>query len=191
MTDEKGEQNSKNEILVHLESIRALLEKDRNAQHKTEGSDDIPDDAPDESVPMLDDVVAGGLSLDESPLSERTVIDVAQGGLDDDLFQALLTDAWKDSAAAMLKDSRADIEQHRAEWSPSDTDALNEALKVRIDDTVRAWLRETVRRNMDQLRQILLDAINDQLRTEINKTLAGNLSGKSDSANSADDKYGK
>ena len=64
---------------------------------------DVPDDAPDERVPMLDDVVAGGLSLDESPLSERTVIDVVQGGLDDDLFQALLTDAWKDSAAAMLK----------------------------------------------------------------------------------------
>ena len=34
MTDDKGEQNSKNEILVHLESIRALLEKDRGAQHK-------------------------------------------------------------------------------------------------------------------------------------------------------------
>ena len=68
---------------------------------------------------------------------------------------------------------------------------MNEALKVRIDDTVRVWLRETVRRNMDQLRQILLAAINDQLKTEITKTLAGNVSGKSDSANSADDEYGK
>lgn len=184
------ENSPKTELLDDLESIRSLLEKDRH-QRQHPGTTGAPTGETEEQVPMLDDVVAGGLSIDESPLTERSVMEEGPGGLDDTLFAALLGDSWKKSAASLLQDSRAEIERHRAHWTPADTDALNEALKIRIDETLRSWLRETVRRNMDQLREQLLEVIQDQLEVEISHTLGDRKSGSTDSDNPADEDYEK
>lgn len=139
-------------------------------------------------MPLLDDVVGGGLGVDESPLTERTATIDSQGGIDDDLFQALLGDAWKTSAAQMLKETRADIEANRETWAPENTDSLNEALRVRIDDTLRVWLQDLVRQNMLDLRNTLLSAIDDQLKQELKKILAQ----KADpSDNGTNDNHGK
>jgi len=162
-------QPAKDALLEDLESIRTALEKDRR-----DASDDTPgqeptamDDQASESVPLLDDVVAGGLQLDEISLSRPIHIGDYEGGLDDALFEALLGDSWKTSAEALLEAGRAEIEAHRNRWAPEDTDKLNEALRERIDATLKLWLREVVSRNLDDLRQTLLAAVAAELKSRV------------------------
>ena len=52
---------------------------------------------------------------------------------------------------------RGAIEAHRNEWTPEDTDELNEALRVRIDETLTAWLRQTIAERVHELRTELLE----------------------------------
>jgi hypothetical protein len=175
-------EKSKDDLLDDLETIRSLLDKEQAQGAQTD------DESTATPVPLLDDVVGGGLGVDESPLTERTATIDSQGGIDDDLFQALLGDAWKTSAAQMLKETRADIEANRETWAPENTDSLNEALRVRIDDTLRVWLQDLVRQNMLDLRNTLLSAIDDQLKQELKKILAQ----KADpSDNGTNDNHGK
>ena len=63
----------------------------------------------------------------------------------------LLGDKWKSSATDILTEARGAIEAHRNDWTPEDTDELNAALRVRIDETLTEWLKETVRARMDEL----------------------------------------
>jgi len=178
-------EKSKDDLLDDLETIRSLLDKEQAQAAQGAQTDDESTATP---VPLLDDVVGGGLGVDESPLTERTATIDSQGGIDDDLFQALLGDAWKTSAAQMLKETRADIEANRETWAPENTDSLNEALRVRIDDTLRVWLQDLVRQNMLDLRNTLLSAIDDQLKQELKKILAQ----KADpSDNGTNDNHGK
>jgi len=178
-------EKSKDDLLDDLETIRSLLDKEQAQAAQGAQTDDESTATP---VPLLDDVVGGGLGVDESPLTERTATIDSQGGIDDDLFQALLGDAWKTSAAQMLKETRADIEANRETWAPENTDSLNEALRVRIDDTLRVWLQDLVRQNMLDLRNTLLSAIDDQLKQELKKILAQ----KADpSDNGTTDNHGK
>lgn len=178
-------EKSKDDLLDDLETIRSLLDKEQAQAAEAAETDETSSQDP---VPLLDDVVGGGLGVDESPLTERTATIDTQGGLDDDLFQALLGDAWKTSAAQMLKETRADIEANRDIWAPENTDSLNEALRVRIDDTLRVWLQDLVRQNMLDLRNTLLGAIDDQLKQEIKKFLAQKAN---HSDNGTNDKHGK
>ncbi len=182
--DSNAGERSKDDLLDDLENIRSLLDKE---QLKNAASDEANSE-PVNPVPLLDDVVGGGLGLDESPLTERTADIEDVGGLDDDLFAALLGDAWKTSAAEMLKETRADIEANRERWSPEHTDSLNEALRVRIDETLKVWLAELVHSNLTDLRNTLLRAIDDQLKQEI-KTFLAEKANPSDPT--ADDTYGK
>lgn len=182
--DSNAGERSKDDLLDDLENIRSLLDKE---QLKNAASDEANSE-PVNPVPLLDDVVGGGLGLDESPLTERTADIEDVGGLDDDLFAALLGDAWKTSAAEMLKETRADIEANRERWSPEHTDSLNEALRVRIDETLKVWLAELVHSNLADLRDTLLRAIDDQLKQEI-KTFLAEKANPSDPT--ADDKYGQ
>ncbi len=88
-------------------------------------------------------------------------------GLDDSLFEQLLGDDWRQAASELLDDARASIEAHSQQWTPHDTDELNEALQVRIDETLHRWLRQTVRDRMGDLRAELLTAIGDQLEATV------------------------
>jgi len=88
-------------------------------------------------------------------------------GLDDDMFNRLLGDDWRQAAAGLLDEARASIEAHSQQWTPQDTDELNEALQVRIDETLHRWLRRTVQERMDDLRAELLTAIGDQLAATV------------------------
>ena len=178
-------EKSKDDLLDDLETIRSLLDKEQAQAAQGAQTDDESTATP---VPLLDDVVGGGLGVDESPLTERTATIDSQGGIDDDLFQALLGDAWKTSAAQMLKETRADIEANRDTWAPENTDSLNEALRVRIDDTLRVWLQDLVRQNMLDLRNTLLSAIDDQLKQEL-KTILAQKANPSD--NGTNDNHGK
>lgn len=88
-------------------------------------------------------------------------------GLDDDMFTRLLGDDWRQAAAGLLDEARGSIEAHSQQWTPQDTDELNEALQVRIDQTLHRWLRQTVQERIDDLRAELLTAIGDQLEAAV------------------------
>lgn len=144
--DEGDNNEEPEEIIEDLESIKDLLNEDRNA-----GED---------AVPLLDDPVEEGLSIDE--------------GMPEDTFKALLDDAWQDSVANMFEEARARIELSSASWSPEDTDDLAEALKIRIDASVRAWLAETLEANIGRLRERIVAELSteilDHMRTKFSQT---------------------
>lgn len=169
-----------NALLGDLESIRALL--DQNARERTPAdghgarqdagsghSGDLPD-TDDSEVPLLEDVVSGTAHLHERPGDESEIFGTASAtagaaaGLNDDIFKALLSDEWRDSASELLDEARSAIEQHQNAWTPEHTDELNAALKVRIDATLHRWLRETVLSQLDDLRLELLAAVKQQIR---------------------------
>ncbi len=89
--------------------------------------------------------------------------------LDDDLFQALLSDEWSKSTAQILKQAGETIKQKDIEWTPAFTDDLNEALKDRLNETVNAWLRTVIVREADELRSALLDALSEAIASNIER----------------------
>lgn len=157
MSDDRGDpkagsERNPSDLLGDLESIRSLLDED------------------DDDVPLLEDVVHGGVSVNETFLAgegDFTEGDEASSGLNDELFKALLSDEWRDSARELLDEARAAIERHQADWTPRHTDELNQALRARIDSTVQEWLQAVVRERVDELRQALLAAVSDQIRSTI------------------------
>jgi hypothetical protein len=92
-------------------------------------------------------------------------------GLDDDLFRALLSDEWRDSASEILKEAREVIGEHRTDWTPAETDALNDALKVRIDQTMQGWMRGMVVTHMADLHATLLKELSTELTAAIDNII--------------------
>jgi hypothetical protein len=101
--------------------------------------------------------------------------------LSEDLFDTLLGDKWKGSASDILTEARGAIEAHRNDWTPDDTDDLNEALRIRIDETLTEWLKETVKERMDELHRVLLEAaeatIDEKIRSLIESRRAAHDGG--------------
>ncbi len=174
-------QDDQDELLGDLESIKELLDEE----------DDVTASDP-AQVPLLDDMVDGAYTLDDSAslLSATPALGGPRGSrnagqgskepgdrvLSEDLFDSLLGDRWKLSASDILTEARGAIEAHRNDWSPEDTDELNEALRVRIDETLTEWLRQTVTSRMDELHAVLLEAaeatISEKIRTLIERRRA-------------------
>lgn len=194
-----GASDGANGLLGDLESIRTLLSEEEGGAAEGEnqaGADESDVEGPvssgpdatasaeaeqdttsarDDEVPLLDDVVSGALGVDdlaaERPSSMAT--DDNRSRLDDELFRVLLGEDWREAAAGILDDARAAIENHKLRWLPEDTDALNEALRVRIDETLHHWLREAVLAGMEDLRTQLLTAITEQLEVSVRQHLQG------------------
>lgn len=160
-----ADNNDPDELLGDLESIKELLDEEDQSARPAAGQ------APD--VPLLDDMVEGAYTLDDSDSllsatpalgggrrprgQSSTPIQQAQDKyLSEDLFDTLLGDKWKSSASDILTEARGAIEAHRNDWTPEDTDDLNAALRVRIDETLTEWLKETVKARMDELHAVLL-----------------------------------
>ncbi|XOV82158.1 MAG: hypothetical protein ACFHXK_14995 [bacterium] len=148
---EKGDRQEPDELIEDLESIKGLFDAEEGQGHG---------DADDLDVPLLDDPLVDGLTIDE--------------GLPDDTFKALLDDAWQDSVDELLTDARARITQNRDLWQPEDTDELALALKIRIDASVKSWLAQTLEQNIGALRSHLVSELSDELlkhlRQKLNKT---------------------
>ena len=164
----EGENNDPDELLGDLESIKELLDEEEQQAADKSGTPEVP---------LLDDMVDGAYTLDESDSllsatpalgggrrSRSSATPSATTGdkdpegkyLSEDLFDTLLGDKWKTSASDILTGARGAIEAHRNDWTPEDTDELNAALRVRIDETLTEWLKETVRSRMDELHSVLL-----------------------------------
>ncbi len=136
--DESGE------LLDDLESIKDLLDEE---DVPTLDADEVVD------VPLLDDTV-------EEAVEEPAAVG---GGMADDTFKALLGDAWQDSVDQLFAEARANIEQNSQDWLPEDTDNLAEALKVRIDRSVKAWLADTLQANIGLLRERIVSELSEEL----------------------------
>lgn len=179
MSDDKPQSPKRTSgLLGDLESIRALLgeaEHDPRPGGKAPGAEAEPDTGSgsegsgEDDVPLLEDVVRGGVSVNETFLSGQGDFQDSDeaSGLNEEVFKALLSDEWRESARELLDQARQAIEQHQTEWTPAHTDELNEALKVRIDETLQQWIRQTLASRADELRRTLLSALSEQIRLTI------------------------
>jgi len=159
MTRRKPKENPQNVLLGDLESIRKLLEDDEGEiQQKPAGAEADLDDV---KVPVLEDI------FDPDPDPDPAGTAPTTPALDDDLFRALLSDQWRDSANAVLREAREVIVEHQADWTPEATDTLNDILKARIDATIQGWMRGMVVTHMAELHEIMLKALSKDLRTTI------------------------
>ena len=145
----KQPKKPQNALLGDLESIRDLFDEDPEPTATP----------PPEEVPTLDDVV--DIPDEPAPAAE-------QGPrMDDDLFQVLLGDEWRTSAALVFSQAREKIEQNSPQWAPEDTDELNAALKVRIDETMQGWMRGMLIEHIANLHETLLEVLSRELPTII------------------------
>ena len=175
MASDKSD-DSPDALLGDLESIRTLLDE--------QSAGDSTDSAPiDDQVPLLEDVVVH--SATASPDSGG---DAAGGGMDDALFDALLDDNWKETAAELLDQTRSTIAEHGGQWTQQDTQALNEALQARLDATLTQWLRSVVQNNVADLRAQLLQVTQAELATSVTRLL--NDDSENQPAGSPDTKNG-
>ncbi len=190
----KPEDRAPDELLGDLESIKELLDEEEAERQKAE--------ADDAGVPLLDDMVDGAYKLEDSsslldatpalgggkayrpssthPAGSALGSDSPAAGregkyLSEDLFDALLGDKWRASASDILTEARGAIEAHRNAWTPEDTDELNAALRVRIDETLTEWLKETVRARMDELHAELLASAEAVIDEKIKALIASRL----------------
>jgi hypothetical protein len=146
--------NRTSALLGDLESIRTLLEQ---------SGDDEP--VSDDDVPLLEDVVHGGVSVNETFLSGEGDFDETgqESRLDEDVFKTLLSERWRDSASELLDQARAEIGRHQAVWTAAHSDELNRALQERIDHALQNWLHVLVHSRMDELHTLLLDVIQSEI----------------------------
>lgn len=180
-------------LLGDLESIRTLLDDGdaapRGDRHDSGDAEDADEAAPasvddgadadagnDADVPLLEDVVHGGVGLNQTFFAgegdfAEDADEPSHSGLDEALFKTLLSEEWRDNSRDLLEDVRDTIERDQAEWTPAATEDLNEALQERIDETIDAWLHDLVARHIDELRQVLLDAVGDQLQASVRSQL--------------------
>ncbi|HEY5644771.1 MAG TPA: hypothetical protein VIS76_02420 [Pseudomonadales bacterium] len=146
---------SPEELLGDLEFIRELLDEEEAAAMAASGESE-----PDRTGPPADQAVGDGVD------------DHSRRYLREDIFQTLLGDRWKTSASDILTEARGAIEAHRNQWTPEDTDELNEALRVRIDETLTEWLKATVAARLDELHSELLGAAQTVIDEKIQALVA-------------------
>jgi hypothetical protein len=145
-----------NALLGDLESIRALLEVPT-----------LPDDG--EDVPMLDDMVGGGYSVNEARLTGPASL-VSEGGasaLADETIEALLGDEWRERADQILAGVRVSVDDIDAEGALEHE--FDEQLRRRIARTLDDWLAEIVQTRIDLLRARMLDLLDIELKRYTSK----------------------
>jgi hypothetical protein len=153
------ESDTHSTLLGDLESIRSLLEMPETTP--------IAEDADD--VPVLQDMVEGAFTVNESVLTSRSTFEdgTAAGnnrsGLADDTIKVLLGDEWRAGARKILADARAAVEGAGGTWSAAQLNTLNESLKVRIDHTLDDWLVEMMNSRIDDLRGRLLTILETEI----------------------------
>ncbi|MEM7217936.1 MAG: hypothetical protein AAF515_06190 [Pseudomonadota bacterium] len=147
-------------LMVDLEVIRDLLhEEELQATELDPAAPPLeampPEDAPREDQPALEmqEIVVpedlGGAFEAAAPASDVTSM--------------LLGPEFAAQMATILGKARDTIEEHPTDWSPQQTDELVDALRVRIDDAVLAWVRESLATHTEELELRLLSAVHNEL----------------------------
>jgi len=153
------EQETHSALLGDLESIRTLLDASTDAPPTTDDSDDVP---------VLEDMVEGAFTVNESNLTSRASFDdgsagTNKSGLADATIKLLLGDEWRNEARKIIADARSNAEGAGAQWTAAQLNSLNEMLKVRIDRTLDDWLVEMLNSRVDDLRSRLLSVLENEL----------------------------
>jgi len=143
--------NVQNALLGDLESIRVLLEVPS-----------LTDDA--EDVPMLEDMVGGGYSVNEARLTGPAPMssEIGHSALADEAIEALLGDEWRERADEILARVRVSVDDIDAAGA---LDAeLDARLRRRITRTLDDWLAEIVQTHIDLLRSRMLELLDVELK---------------------------
>ncbi len=148
-----------NALLGDLESIRAVLTLD---------DDPLPVEEDNVDVPVLEDMVDGAFTVDESTLTSRASFDdeaVVSGGsrLADETIEALLGDQWRTEADRILAAARARVEGTGGEASTAQLQDFNASLRTRIDSILDNWLTEMMHARIDDLRARLMEVLELEL----------------------------
>jgi len=151
-----------NTLLGDLESIRQLLASSGSGGARESGTE--PDDTAE--VPMLEDVVEGALRVDETPLTGMEGFageESAPSALADDAIEALLGDDWRAAAERIIQGARDAMARASARWTDVESHALRETLHARVDGALNDWMAEITLNHLDELRDRLLDALEDEV----------------------------
>lgn len=159
-------------LLGDLESIRTLLSEEQQAlseeqqalsEERQALTAEEHETAIEINVPLLEDVIEGGVMVDETFLTDTSAFAPESEefpGLDEKMIKALMGDEWRETTRKIMAEARQTI-QH--DWDPDTNDALNEALRERMDATVEQWLHKLVSDNIAELRERLVGALAAEL----------------------------
>lgn len=161
MSRKKKQPKPANTLLGDLESIRNLLEKDSPGNVT-----DLPE------IPTLDDMIDGGLEVDESPLLGKAKLQTDNhhpSVLSDSAIRALLGSEWQQSADGIVAAARNALGEHSADWTSQHARDLNADLQDKLNQTLKGWLSQTLSEHIDELRECLLDAVEEELKAQLDK----------------------
>lgn len=91
-----------------------------------------------------------------------------------DLFDALLGTGWEAQSNELLQAASATIQAQKLDWNPEDSEALTEALRVRLEQSINGWLNTTLTEQVELLRQQLLLDLQQELSQRVQSTLHSN-----------------
>ena len=163
MAENEGQPDEPEELLDDLESIKELL--------------DEPDD--DTTTPTLSQTnevsePVEDIEVVKVPVLEDSVEVSTDAGMSDKAFQTLLGDTWQESVEDLFEEARDTIEKNANDWLPEDTDSLSEALKVRIDASVRYWLEQILKANIGLLRERIIEELSTVILEHLKAKLERN-----------------
>ena len=163
MSRHSPDENPQNDLMDDLESIRKLLEDDEDpVQDPPATNEPVVQDV---EVPVLEDI----FDPDPNPDLPATEIGAAAitSTLDESLMRALLGDTWRDSANNILEQAREVIHERQADLTPEAANWLNDALKSRIDETIRDWMGRIVVAHMAELHERMLADLSEALKATL------------------------
>ena len=152
---------------MRLQQARELERIERRAEAELQAKKESDNTPPSGSTTAQDDPRAIIAGLNRA----IPTLDDVESGLDQTMMNALLNDAWQKETEGLLDDARSAIVENNTQWLPEDTDQLTEALKVRIDESVKSWLHTVLQANIGSLHQLLSDNIAQELHKQVQARL--------------------
>jgi hypothetical protein len=155
------DENSQNDLMDDLESIRKLLEDDEDQVQDPPATNEAA--ANDIEVPVLEDIFDPDPDLPATEIGATAITPTSN----ERLMRALLGDTWRDSANKILEQAREVIHERQADLTPEAANWLNDALRSRIDETIRDWMGRIVVAHMAELHERVLADLSEALKATL------------------------
>lgn len=172
----------KEKLVGDLETLVTLLEEGKDPTLDMFADEPLvvkpaPAAHPEELTPPSSKRSAESIALPEVERLERTTADFSATlppPQNQDLFDALLGTDWEAASNELLQAASSTIQNQQLDWNPDDTQALTDALRVRLEQSINGWLNTTLVKQVDLLRQQLLLDLQDELTQRVQSTLQSN-----------------
>lgn len=181
----------KEQLVGDLQTLVTLLEEGKDPTPDLFADDPVMAPAPEpsaqlEKADVVDREAANQESLDEpldelpsEPLEETlaansSALATIDPPVNSDLFDALLGSGWESQSNALVQAASESIQAQQLDWNPEDTEALTEALQVRLQQSINGWLNTTLAEQVQQLRAQLLSDLQQELTERVQQTLDSN-----------------